>query len=275
MSHFENYCGGADMSYQCLVAEKRTKSFIKAIKKTVKDGDVVLEAGCGTGILSIVAADSGAKKVYAIEQNKLLIPQLKKNIAKLGFGDVIEVIDCEATKVTIPEKVDVLICEMICGGLIDEPQIPVMNHLLKFLKKGGLVIPSSAEITIELSQVDNNFYGYELPYIHFEEGEGRKALPMSEFQPFVAINFNVKNKAKISKEMVFKVKQKGKVNSIRISVKTELIKGLVLGECEAYCPVVIIPVEEYLVQKGEMFKLQLSYVMGGGMLTVKQKLFKL
>jgi predicted nicotinamide N-methyase len=86
MKKFSNYCGGAELSYSCLLAEKRTKTFIDAVRKAVKKDHIVLEAGAGTGILSIVAATAGAKKVYAIEQNKLLIPQLKGNINNLGYS---------------------------------------------------------------------------------------------------------------------------------------------------------------------------------------------
>lgn len=47
----------------------RTKSYMNAIlynKDSFKD-KVVLDIGCGTGILSIFAAKAGAKHVYAIE----------------------------------------------------------------------------------------------------------------------------------------------------------------------------------------------------------------
>lgn len=47
----------------------RTKAYEMAITKNKElfEGKVVLDVGCGTGVLSIFAAKAGAKHVYAIE----------------------------------------------------------------------------------------------------------------------------------------------------------------------------------------------------------------
>lgn len=49
----------------------RTDAYLNAImnnKHLFKD-KIVMDVGCGTGILSIFAARAGAKKVYAIERS--------------------------------------------------------------------------------------------------------------------------------------------------------------------------------------------------------------
>ncbi|OGJ21889.1 hypothetical protein A3K73_06740 [Candidatus Pacearchaeota archaeon RBG_13_36_9] len=271
MKKFSNYCGGAELSYSCLLAERRTKTFIDAVRKTVKKDQLVLEAGSGTGILSIAAAEAGAKKVYAIEQNKLLIPQLKRNIKKLGFVDKIKVIEGSALKVEIPEKVDVIICEMICAGLIDESQVPVLNYLLKFLKKDGSVIPTNAKIMAELAHDNYLYFGYELPYLHFEDAR-RRAEAMTESKLFARVDFNKINPCSLTNRVTLKAINDGSINVIRISTETELVKGLTLGECEAYCPVLVVPIQEFKIKKEDVKTLDLSYEMGGGMLTIRHKI---
>lgn len=53
--------------------ESRTKTYMNAILKNkhlFKD-KIVLDVGCGTGILSIFAAKAGAKHVYAVDNSDI------------------------------------------------------------------------------------------------------------------------------------------------------------------------------------------------------------
>ena len=71
----------------------RTKLYRDAIignPSNYKD-KVVLDVGCGSGILSLFAAQAGAKKVYAIEASNMA--EYAKILVKAnGFSSIIEVI---------------------------------------------------------------------------------------------------------------------------------------------------------------------------------------
>lgn len=55
---------------------------------TFKD-KIVLDVGCGTGILSMFAAKAGAKKVYAVDASNVAYKAMR-NIKANGFQDVIQ-----------------------------------------------------------------------------------------------------------------------------------------------------------------------------------------
>lgn len=49
---------------------------------------VVLDVGCGTGILSMFCAKAGAKKVISVD-NSDIINKARENVYENGLGDVI------------------------------------------------------------------------------------------------------------------------------------------------------------------------------------------
>lgn len=71
--------------------DPRTDTYRRAIleNKSYFKGKVVMDVGCGTGILSIFCAQAGAKKVYAVEASKLA--NLGKDVVKENnFEEIIE-----------------------------------------------------------------------------------------------------------------------------------------------------------------------------------------
>lgn len=63
------------------------RDFIYDNKNLFKD-KVVLDVGCGTGILSMFCARAGAAKVIAVD-NSDIVDRARENIHENGLGDII------------------------------------------------------------------------------------------------------------------------------------------------------------------------------------------
>lgn len=133
--------------------EVRNEAYRQAIAHLVKPGDVVLDMGAGTGILSIFAAVAGAKKVYAVERTEVAAVA-RRIIEKNGFSDRIEVIEQDLEDVTLPEKVDVIVSEWMGGFGVDENMLaPLVMARDRWLKPGGTIIPGRVTSFVAAAEV--------------------------------------------------------------------------------------------------------------------------
>lgn len=263
----DDYWGATDMVYQCLIDKRRALAFREAIRKSVKEGDIIVDAGTGTGILSMFAAEAGAKKIYAIEADKGLYSTLEKNFQMNGYADKIKLIKGDATVVDLPEKVDVVICEMIATGLIDELQIPVMNNIQKFCKTDTKIIPWKMRNYVELVNVNNEFYGHKMQVIQYEyEWEpATKSKIFSEKKMYAEIDFSKKNSSDIDQDISLTINKTGLINGIRISNESDFPDSKSFTNSAAYCMPLILPIEGQKVHKGDRFFLKLKYQMCQGL----------
>ena len=62
----------------------RARFFKESLKKAKAQGKIVMEIGSGTGLLSMFAAQAGAKKVYAVEANHDMAS--KVHVGKISFA---------------------------------------------------------------------------------------------------------------------------------------------------------------------------------------------
>jgi predicted RNA methylase len=271
------YWSGSDITFWCLVDKKRTMALKKAISSIVKPNDVVLELGTGTGILAMFAVDAGAKKVYAVEVDKNLWHILENSFKDNGYSDKIKLIKGDARHIKIPEKVNVIVAEMIATGLIDEIQIPAMNNALKFLKSKGKVIPSRISNFIDLVYNKNLFYGHKLNTLRYEYCWHPELKSSSHTKKIMykQVDFYKKNKDNVNAKLVLTINKSGKINGVRISNQTTLSKKEIFGSSEAYCMPLILPIKEHRVKKGDKFSLNLTYRMCKGLKTLKYSLTKL
>jgi len=110
---------------------------------------IVLDVGCGTGILSIFAIHAGAKHVYAIDACDISL-EAQKLIDSNKLTDRITVIKSKIEDAVLPvPHVDVIISEWMGYFLVYESMLEsVLFARDKWLKPDGKMYPSTANIFI-------------------------------------------------------------------------------------------------------------------------------
>lgn len=150
-----------DFHHSMLADELRTTSFLSAIEESVTPGDIVVDIGTGTGVLSVFAAKAGASRVYAIEQEPV-IGVARKVAAANGVSDIITFIEGSSLEVEIPEIADVLITETIGNMGLDEGIITwITDAKERFLKPNGVAIPLDIEVVVSLVAVPTDYENIE------------------------------------------------------------------------------------------------------------------
>eukprot|EP00913_Durusdinium_trenchii_P014900 g13974.t1 len=124
--------------------EKRTKASKEA---------TVVDVGAGTGLLSVFISRAGARKVVAIEASRLS-HFLKKVVEENSCS--VEVHECLAEDLSLPEKVDAIVSEWMGYCLLFENMLPsVLAVRDQYLKPGGLMLPSKCRLLLAPIQDDH------------------------------------------------------------------------------------------------------------------------
>jgi protein arginine N-methyltransferase 2 len=153
--YFRQY-GKLDIHAEMLKDESRTKTYREAIKSHAKQfhNKIVLDVGCGTGILSFFAIEAGAAKVYAVEASNLA-DWTELVVSSNNLSDKIIVIKGKIEEITLPEKVDIIISEWMGTFLIFESMLESILFARDYLlKKGGFLFPSDANIYLSPISMD-------------------------------------------------------------------------------------------------------------------------
>ncbi|XP_031826057.1 arginine methyltransferase 7 isoform X2 [Nomia melanderi] len=113
----------------------------------------VLDIGCGTGLLSMMAVKCGADTVTACEVFTSMAECAIKIIKENSFEDKIKLIQKRSTKMTVgnggdmPKKANILVTEVFDTELIGEGALSTFQHAYEnLLEENSIVIPHSATI---------------------------------------------------------------------------------------------------------------------------------
>lgn len=155
-------------------SHETTKLCIANLKKYIQpDGTTsVMDAGCGSGILSIVAMKLGASKVYGVDIDELAVEASKANLAlndipeekyAIVLGNLIEDKEFAEGAVSVGQY------DIVVANILADIIIPLSAEVRPFMKENGVFITSgiinTKEQAVKDALVQNGFEIVDTTYM--------------------------------------------------------------------------------------------------------------
>ena len=109
----------------------------------VNHGDTVIDVGCGSGVLSFVAARLGARRVYATDVNEDAVLLARRNAGLLGLSETVEV-----RQGSLFEPLEGILADVVIGDVSGVPDdIAAVSGWFPGGFSGG---PTGAEVPVAM-----------------------------------------------------------------------------------------------------------------------------
>lgn len=230
--------------YGKMIADSiRTGAYASAIGRAIKPDSVVLDIGTGIGILAMLACQFGARRVYAIEPDEAI--QVAREIAAAnGFTDRIEFIQDLSSRITLRERVDVIVSDLRGILPLFRHHIPsIIDARKRFLAPDGLLIPEQDTIWAAVAEApdlyeryatlwSDNAYGLDLGAARrlvvntWQKGRVDSDQLLTRPQQWAVLDYNSIESANISAEMTFTVMRAGRAHGLSMWFDGLLAKGV-------------------------------------------------
>jgi len=130
---------------------RRTDAYRDALRARVTPESVVLDVGAGPGMLTLLACQAGARRVYAVEPSGIL-QVAREAVGANGYSDRVEFIQDLSTNIDLPEKVDIIVSD-VHGVLpfFEGSLASLIDARERFLKPGGFLIPSRDSLWVAIA----------------------------------------------------------------------------------------------------------------------------
>ncbi len=243
----------------------RLKAFADALRKTVKETDIVYDIGTGTGILAIISAKAGAARVVALDIDPINIVYAQEAAKINGVAEKIHFVNAHYEDVKPEIKADIVVSEMLSSAMIIEQQITMANHVNKYiLKEGGKIIPKRARVYFSLYNSKGilerfNFENLQFPLLpqSVEEWKGEELSEMVLFKDF---DFTKQIDIPVSGTIKIQADRRGIAEGLFGVFEADVWNNIKIDYKDGWKPL-FIPFEKPIkVEKGSIIEVSLSYI---------------
>lgn len=265
--------------HQVMLADRvRVDAYDRALARTVRPGDVVVDVGAGTLILSALALRHGAGHVYAIEADPAMAALAERIAADNEFGDRLTVVQGDARVVRLPRRADVVVAELMGNLGPEEQMVELVRAVVKHnLSPGGRVVPRGLTTHLTAIEFDDEGWGVwrddhpglrlgvvravaaPAPQLHFFH---RDPVLLSAHVPVGVSEVGVSRTGGPAGPCVLRVERPGELHAVMGHFTADLADGVELSNFPSYpgCnwAVWIWPVQHTPVLPGDEVRAELT-----------------
>ena len=244
----------------------RISKFASAIGQVVDDTSTVIDIGTGSGILAMIAAAAGARKVTAIDVDCESLRYAKK-AALSNSLDSIEFIEIPYEDFYPEEQVDVVLCEMLSSMMLVEQQIPACRHAVKhLLKQEGIILPQQVSIyavPVESLDLWNRFRieKFQFPVVP-QTSQSDEYTDLADLAKIRSFDLSNENNEIVDEQVSYSILENGTIHGLIGMFKCQLYNDIILdmedGWKELFIPLEI-PIQ---VQLGSEVIFNIKYTPG-------------
>ena len=109
-------------------------AYRRALGNLIRPDDVVIDMGCGSGLLGLLALEAGAARLIAVDSGPIL-ELARETFERNGFGDRVEYHRMHSSELTLATPADVLVYDQV-GGFAHE--VGLTRNVRDLLDRGVL-----------------------------------------------------------------------------------------------------------------------------------------
>jgi SAM-dependent methyltransferase len=228
----------------------KLEAYESALRQLVRPDSVVLDLGAGTGILGLLAARVGAKRVYSVDSGSILATTEAVAMAS-GYGDRLVFIRQPSSRLQLSEPVDLVVCDQIGGMAYDAGVLDYFADVRRrLLAPDGIFIPGAFQLLaapVASSDWDDNVgvwasrpAGFDLsPFFELATNtEFRVEIPTGEFlgAPTPWATIEADHDKPIAGQVDLAIEQPGTLNAIAGMFVASLAPSVELTNCPFLFP---------------------------------------
>lgn len=152
-------------AYGDMITDKvRFEAYVRAMRQTILPGDIVLDIGTGTGIFALLAAQMGARHVFAVESSDA-VEVGRACAAANGLHSSITFHQGHSKHFNPPERADVMISDLRGVLPLHGTHIAsIIDARERLLKPGGSLIPRQDTVRIAIASSPASYKRIAAPW---------------------------------------------------------------------------------------------------------------